>query len=233
MLLFTITKPACAIDLTSKLKNGHGLLQFGGYWSEQGREQHININGLIGDDFTVTNAKSNNGLVGLGYFVKGQERDRWQMTYGINAFYLAKTAVTGTIIQENLFTNLAYTYNVTHYPIYAVAKSSFKTPLSNNLITLDAGIGPNIMQTGAVQERSLDKITVPDHVFSGRTTTAFSATLGLGVKINHVIGDKALELGYRFFYLGQGSFNRETNQVINTLNTGNNYANALVCSFII
>jgi hypothetical protein len=47
------------------------------------------------------------------------------MTYGINAFYLAKASVSGSIIQENLFENLSYHYKVTHYHVYAVAKSTF------------------------------------------------------------------------------------------------------------
>ena len=49
-------------------------------------------------------------------------------------------------------------------------------------------------------------------------------------KFNHLFGERPLECGYRFFYLGQGSFNIINNQVTTALNTGNVYANALVCS---
>ena len=155
------------------------------------------------------------------------------MTYGINAFYLPKTGVMGNVTQENLFTNLSYRYNVTHYPIYAVAKSTIKTKSPKYSLTMDAGIGPNFMNTNRFEESSLDGVTVPDNVFSGRTAAAFSATAGIGMKINQVFGAAPLECGYRFFYLGQGNFNKNTNQLLNTLSTGSDFANAIICSIIV
>lgn len=155
------------------------------------------------------------------------------MAYGINAFYLAKTPVSGKVIQENLFTNLAYGYHVTHYPVFAMAKSIIKTSAENYAITLDAGVGPNFMTMGGFKETSLDGVTLPDLIFSSHTTTAFSATAALGVKLKNVFGRAPLECGYRFFYLGQGRFNQQSNQVLNTLKTGNNYANALMCAVTI
>jgi hypothetical protein len=47
----------------------------GGYWSTQGKQQHINIQRLIGDEFNVIDNYSSNGLVGLGYFFDGQENE--------------------------------------------------------------------------------------------------------------------------------------------------------------
>ena len=61
----------------STLKPGHPLLQLGGYWSTLGSEQHINILSLIGNDHTVTKRGGSNGLVGVGYFVDGKEKDRY------------------------------------------------------------------------------------------------------------------------------------------------------------
>ena len=49
----------------STLKQGHPLLQLGGYWSTLGSEQHIDILSLIGDEFTVTKRGGSNGLVGV------------------------------------------------------------------------------------------------------------------------------------------------------------------------
>jgi hypothetical protein len=213
---------------------GHVVVQGGGYWSNQGKAQHIDIVGLIGDDFTVRNNNKGNGLVGLGYFLDGPDMAYLKMSYGINAFYLAKTSVSGTVVQEDVFTNLSYSYNVTHYPVYAVAKATIDLNSTRYALTADTGIGPNFMQTNGFKEHSLDGgITIPDHIFSGRTTTTFSATVGLGIKLNHLLGELPLECGYHFFYLGQGNFHKDTNQVLNALNTGHAYANAAICSVTI
>lgn len=220
-------------NLVPSLKYGHPIIQLGGYWSRQGRNQQINIQDVIGDEFTVTRHNSSNGLVGLGYFLDGQEKPFFKTSYGINAFYLAKTNVTGNVIQENLFTNLSYQYNLTHYPVYVIAKSTIKTQFPQYALTIDTGIGANFIKADGFQEHSLDGITIPDNIFSGHTSTTFSATAGFGVKVNQVFGSAPLECGYRFFYLGQGNFYKSNNQVLNPLKTGNNYANALLCSIII
>lgn len=219
--------------LPASLKHGHAVLQLGGYWSIQGSQQHIDIQDLVGDEFTVTQHNGSNGSVGLGYFIDGQEKERLKMVYGINAFYLAKTGVKGNVIQENLFTNLAYQYKVTHYPVYAMAKSIIKTKSPKHALTLDVGIGPNFMSASGFKESSLDGITIPDNIFSGDTTTTFTATIGAGLRFNQFFGRAPLECGYRFFYLGEGHFNKATQQVVNTLNTGAAYANALMCSIAV
>lgn len=218
--------------LLSFLRHGHAAIQLGGYWSNPGYTQHINIQDLIGDEFTTTNHYSNNGLVGLGYFIDNQE-SFFKISYGVNAFYLAKTTVTGNVIQENLFTNLAYQYNLTHYPVYVIAKSTIQTNSAKYALIIDAGIGPNFMHTNGFQENSLDGITIPDNIFSSHTSTTFSATAGLGIKMNHIFGAIPLECGYRFFYLGQSYFTTLTNQVQNPLNTGSVYANTVMCSIVI
>ncbi len=240
--IFGITQPAnttTVLDspdsflstLPALLKHGHAVVQLGGSQNRQGKKQHINITSAIGDEFTVTHHQDSNGLVGLGYFIDGQEENCLAMTYGINAFYLAKTTVRGNVIQENLFTNLSYDYNMTHYPVYAVAKATFKTKLPQVAFTVDAGIGPNFMKAWGFHEHSLDGgVTNPDNSFSGHTATTFSATAGFGVKFNHLFGAVPLECGYRFFYLGQGRFDKNTHQLLSTLNTGSGYANAVMCS---
>lgn len=216
------------------LKHGHAEVQLGGYWGIQGSAQHVKIEDLIGDEFTVSNKNSGNGLVGFGYFLDGQNKTNFKISYGVNFFYLPKTGVSGTVIQEDRYTNLAYGYNVTHYPVYALAKTNIDLNSSRYGLVVDAGIGPNFMNIGGFQERSLDGgHTNPDHIFSGRTTTTFSATAEIGMKLNHVFGQAPLECGYRFFYLGQGNFSVLTNQVITTLNTGAAYANAIMCSIAI
>lgn len=238
MLLIGLTPVAYSAphflsNLPSSLKQGHPVVQLGGYWSRQGQKQHINIQDLIGDEFTVTSHHGSNGLVGLGYFLDGPEKALFKMSYGINAFYLAKTDVTGNVIQENLFTNLSYKYHLTHYPVYVIAKSTIKTKSPQYALTIDAGIGPNFIKADGFQENPLDAVTIPDTIFSSHTSTTFSATAGFGVKINQVFGSAPLECGYRFFYLGQSNFNKASNQVLNTLKTGSNYGSAILCSITI
>ena len=220
-------------NLSTALKHGHAVLQLGGYWSIQGESQDIAIDGLVGDRFTVTQGNASNGLVGLAWFIDGKDYSHFKMAYGINAFYLAPTAVTGDVIQEHLFTNLSYSYQLTHYPVYAIAKAIINTPSPKYAVTVDVGIGPNFMRAADFQESSLDGITIPDAIFSSHTNTTFSATAGLGMKFNHVFGQAPLECGYRFFYLGQGRFNATTNQTPNALSTGSDFGNALMCSITV
>lgn len=218
-------------SLSSALKRGHLVVQAGGYWSHQGKAQHIDIDGAIGDEFTLSKRNGSNGLVGLGYFIDGHQLERVQFSYGVNFFYLPKASVSGTVVQEDLFTNLSYGYHLSHYPVYAAAKAKTKLPVSNLSLTVDAGIGPNFMRTGGFAEHSLDGgITIPDNAFSGHTSTTFSATAGVGLQLANVFGAIPLECGYRFFYLGQGRLSKNTNQIINNLHTGTAYANAVLCS---
>jgi len=131
-------------------------------------------------------------------------------------------------------TNLSYNYTVTHLPVYASAKATFNNKSDQYAITLDAGIGPNFIKTGGFEEHSLDGgITIPEQDFSGKTNATFSATAGLGLKLNNVLGSAPLECGYRFFYLGQGELKKQASQIQNTLSTGSNFGNALTCSVTI
>lgn len=218
-------------SMFSVLKQGHVIAQAGGYWSHQGTAQHINIEGLIGDDFTVTQHNGSNGVVGLGYYMDSQRFERFHLSYGLNFFYLPKAYVAGEVVQEGLFTNLLYKYDTTNYPLYLVAKSTIPLTQQQSALTLDVGIGPNWMHTEGFVETPLDGgITIPDNAFSGRTTTTFSATVGAGIQIANVFGKTSLECGYRFFYLGKGRFNRNTTQLLDTLHTGDAYANAVLCA---
>jgi len=47
------------------------VVQAGAFSATQGDAQHININGLIGDDFSVNKNTAQNFLLGLGYYFKG------------------------------------------------------------------------------------------------------------------------------------------------------------------
>lgn len=227
--LLALGTEASALSPKEYLAHGHAIMQFGAYWAGGAKEQHIDIATLIGDQFTVSSNSGSNGLVGLGYLIDGQEKDLFKMAYGVNAFYLGKTGVNGLVVQENMFANLSYGYQLSHLPVYAVAQSTIKTKSPAYSLVFDVGIGPNFMQTSSFHEESLGSNTLQDNIFSGRTTTTFSATTGLAFQLNHFFGQAPISCGYRFFYLGQGHFNKASDQVLTTLKTGSAYANAVTC----
>lgn len=221
------------------LPDRHLQFQLGDlYIAPAPNNQHIRIQGLIGDEFTtyyssrLTNR--NNIMFGLGYFVDGPCKNNIDLFYGVNAYYLGRLNVTGTVTAESLFTNLSYKYTQTNIPIYLSGKAEFHndSPEWDDLIvTFDIGIGPNI-QPSTFQESSLDGITIPDNIFAGKnnlSSISFSATVGAGLKIKDAILNWPLECGYRFFYLGQNGLEKQTNQVINTLAVPY-YAQAVICS---
>lgn len=220
------------------LKKGHLTLQLGGFISHQGSTQDININQLIGDRFIASSGTKNNGLFGVGYFVDSEAQKRFNLSLGLNWFYLPRTSVSGTVLQEHLYENLTYSYNITNYPLYFAAKSKINLNTPDQSVTFNLGIGPNFMKTSNFKEESIrvpgaNYYSLPDTIFSGKTTTTFSATAGVGFQVARVFGDAPLECGYQFFYLGQGSQSIINDQVFNSLKTGQVYANALMCSVII
>lgn len=229
ILSLALSSQVLAFDLTS----GKILIQVGGFNATQGRDQDINIQTLIGDRYTLNDENDQNALFGLGYFLPGLQKNNFNLSYGINAFYLAKTTVNGNIIQEHVFNNLAYRYNLTHVPVYAAIKAEFENDSKKSALVLDAGIGPNFTSTSNYHETSLDGVTIPDRAFSGKSNTTFSAMAGIGIKFNNLFGTIPLECGYRFFYLGEGQFKNHNTQIVNTLNTGGNYAQAIVCGITV
>lgn len=228
--LFALILTATQVS-SLNIKQGHFLLEVGAFNATQGKTQKINIQDLIGDRFNVTNRHDGHALFGLGYLVDGYKQDSFGIDYGINLFYLDKTRVSGTIDQELLFTNLAYSYGVSHLPVYATAKAHINTNSEKLAVTLDAGIGPNFMKTNDYSDWSIDGgVTLPDHAFLSNSQVTLSAMAGIGLKLTNSLNQASLECGYRFFYLGEGDFNPRTNQILNDLKTGNNYANAILCS---
>jgi hypothetical protein len=213
-----------------------GELSFSaGYFNaDEGRTQHINIVDLVGNNYRVHKKNDGNFLVGVGYLANGGDYSWLNMAYGVKAFYLGQTKVRGVIEQEDFFTNLSYRYNLTHIPVYAMARAMISPGSKSYALTLDAGIGPNVMITSSYDERSLDGgITIPDYAFYGHIKTKFSATAGVGVKLTNLINAAAIEIGYRFFYLGQGDLQPRTNQILNSLKTKDIYANAVVLTLSI
>jgi hypothetical protein len=57
-----------------KEKHPHVSIHFGGFFANQGRAQSIQINGLIGDYFSVSHHNDSNGLFGLDLARKNRTR---------------------------------------------------------------------------------------------------------------------------------------------------------------
>lgn len=238
LLVFLINNICFAFDF----KQGEVPIQLGLFQAKAGMSQLIRIEGLLGNQYTIDSTSDNNGLVGIGYLRPVSAKNTFKLSkielshlaYGVNAFYLGKTTVNGLIVQEQAFANLSYQYNVSNLPIYAVVRGElFKTQGKNNIgLVLHAGIGPNIMMLRHYQETVRDPSTLPNHSFYSKTNTTFSAMGGVGVAIHDLIPDVHVpfECAYRFFYLGQSALNKRTTQIINSLETRNTYAQAIVCS---
>lgn len=205
------------------------ILHAGAFDTTQGEAQNIGIQGVIGDYFSLDSSHAQNILLGAGYFFDGAPHNNYQWMYGIDAYYLAQTEVTGKITQENYLTALNYSYYLRNIPLYVATRALVKTHYPFDVV-FDLGLGPNFITAYNFIERPLNSIAQPDNIFCSHTTTAFSATAGLSLKFSQVIGQHPIELGYRFFYLGEGHLNKTSDQVLNTLKTGTNYANAITFS---
>lgn len=210
----------------------HLILELGGFYGTQGKAQEINIVSLVGNRYTVKSRHSGNGLVGFGLLLDGPKLSRFDLSYGANVFFLGTTSTKGYIVQEHRDTNLSYTYRIQNIPLYFMAKGITETGQEQFKFVLDAGIGPNFIQTSDYNEVALTSFTVPDNGFKGQSSAAFSATVGVGFRYS-TLSKAPLECGYRFFYLGQGEVARNNELLLNSLRTGNNYANALICSVTI
>jgi hypothetical protein len=205
------------------LDRGKVALEAGIYRAKQGTAQSIRIDGLIGDRYTIEDGHQNSGLLGLGYFFCVSEN----VYLGLNAYYLTKTTIKGTIIQEQMFENLSYRYDLMHFPIYASLKAHF--PMSDDYaINFDLGIGPNIIKLHNFHDESIDGgITYPDDAFDNDTNVRASGMIGVGFEFSNLLYHQPVEIGYRFFYLGEGSFPGRTTH-IQQLDTGSMYAHSLV-----
>jgi hypothetical protein len=213
------------------IKEGHALAEVGGYGGIEGKAQHINIETRIGNDFTVNSTSGGNVLVGLGYEHLLKKNEGFGVSCGLSLFYLAPSTVNGNILLENQLTNFAYSYKVSHLPLYGMLKASHELQNTRYQLLADVGIGPNFMFLNDYKETPLLVNSVPDNAFLSTNATTFSVTAGLGFEVKNVFGAYPLRCGYRFYYLGEGALNHN-NKVENSLSTGSTYANAGVCSVV-
>lgn len=220
LLLFAISCSAYALEIP----NGKLAIEAGLFRTNQGDAQDISINGLVGDHFTVQDGTQNNGLVGIGYYLPFMDNT---LDVGLNVFYLAKTTIKGSIIQENLYENLDYRYDVIQAPIYLDAKKHF--PMSESYgFTIDLAVGINIMNLHNYHDEPSDGSTsLPDDAFKSQSNVLFSGSVGLGIELCNLLYHQPIEIGYRFFYLGESSLPGRVPE-IEDLETGHAYAHALV-----
>ncbi len=236
ILAGTLPHTASAAYSCCDWKHGQFALQLGAAFTNGGEANNVGINSLIGDHFSVTSQDDTTALVGLGYYVNGPTYAWANTRIGANVFYIPDANVNGNVTQEAIFNNLSYSYNITSYPILLDAKAEFRTNNTMFTPTMDVGIGLNVMQLSGFSERSLDGgVTTPDHIFNSNTEATFAASVGVGVKFNQLklAHNATAECGYRFFYLGSGNFDKANGQVLNTLSTGNVYANAVLCTLAV
>ncbi|QDQ39780.1 hypothetical protein E3226_004925 [Legionella geestiana] len=229
-LLLPLAAFAGTMGQDARTKSWSVPLQGGFFGVSQGKSQQINIDGLVGNRYTVEDNGQMSGLAGVGLYFDAWSRERMHFSYGVNLFYLGETHVRGNIIQEGVFTNLSYRYSIENLPLYAAAKAIIDMDNPRYAVTMDAGVGPNFMRLSDYRETPLIASVTPDNAFGRANTTTFSAMAGVGLRMNNLIGALPVECGYRFFYLGKGNLHRVNEQYLDTLSTGNTYANALVCS---
>lgn len=213
---------------------GDFQIQGGLFGGESGKSQTIAIENLLGNHYTVHDGSSSNGLLGLGYLFHAINHEHIKLDAGINAFYLFDMEVSGDVLQELEYENMSYSYKMTNLPVYAEAKATFLEHRKRYGLTLNAGIGPNFMTTRNFHEKPLESGIIVEDNYSGKTTTSFSATAGIGVQFHHLgHSPVSLELGYRFFYLGEGEFDNENDSYLSTFKTGTTIANAFVVTLLI
>ena len=97
-----------SITFAFSFNQGAVTAQLGGFIASQGKDQHINIQSLIGNSYFVNDKNPVGALFGLGYFLHGSEHDRVDVFYGLNGFYLTGASVAGIYTQELLPPTVAY-----------------------------------------------------------------------------------------------------------------------------
>lgn len=213
----------------NRASKGHFLVEIGGYAAVQNKNQRIELqHNLAGHHYTVTSHNQGGGLVGLGYFLNAPKVKGFPMSVGVNAVFLGQSSVGGYILEGGDQRNASYHYRLQSTPVLFEAKTLVKTRSDKFKLALEAGIGPNFMNASHYSEIPLNQVSSPVDAFSESTTINFAATVGAGIRFHDAPGQLPLELGYRFFYLGQGAYAINNSQVLSAIKTGDYYAHALV-----
>ncbi len=216
-----------------KKRHPEFVVHLGGFLASNGKAQFLDINDSNGNWYTFNNGTRGNWLFGAGYYLDAFVRESYNVKLGLDWLFLVKTPVQGFINVEQTFQNLSYSYTVQNVPVYFAAKVKYKGLIAHQDWILDFGVGPNFMRTSDYSEKPLTDDTIANNqLFASRNNTTFSAMAGLGIRIYGAKNAPSLEFGYRFLYLGQGTLAANDNQLINTISTGQNYANMMICGVV-
>lgn len=204
-------------------------VELGGFSASQGQRQDIGITDLLGNTFTHSGDNGKSYLLGVGYHRELSRSGEWAFDLTGKLMFLGSSSVTGTIIQELTFENLAYQYSVEHLPLFVGVSASYQVGGSGHL-NFELGAGPNLLMLTDFQEHSLDGISASDDAYTSNTSIALGATAGLSYQIDGVWQGYPLEIGYRFMYLGKSALERSSEFLSADLETGSITAHALVLS---
>ena len=204
----------------------------GPYFSQAGQAQTVPIVGVIGDYLSVTSKSSTRGIIGGTVYLDSLEfeLDNFALKYAFSSFYLSPRSVDGQVTQEELVTNLDYSYQLTNVASFVGVRLINLLNGKRCNLTVDAGIGTNQVTTGLFLELPRAEYAIPDNAFRGTTTLQFAYMLGAGFQIQNAFGKHTLGCGYSFLSLGTGKLATINTQIPNELTTGKNYANAIMCS---
>lgn len=210
--------------------------QVGAYFGSYGKAQLVDIADLNGNWYTLNKSSPSSVLVGAAYYIDALSRQTYNLQVGLDVFYLPNGSVDGYINleQQPQNQNLSYSYTVQNIPLYFSAKAKTNELNKRFDLIFDVGIGPNFIRTSGYQESPLNTFTLANNqIFSDHNNVSFSAMAGVSARIYNLFGNLPLECGYRFMYLGQGKLATNNSQLLNTLTTGDNYANTIACGVVI
>ncbi|MDF1677465.1 MAG: hypothetical protein P1U32_02080 [Legionellaceae bacterium] len=218
-----------SLSLKRLQKDTAWQLHIGGFVSSQGINQHVNITGLVGNEYSPSKKNGGNVIVGAGFLRPAGTYETFDVEYGVQIYYLPSVTAGGNIAIENVLPNLAYKYSMSFLPLYANLKLNINTEFEKTKVTLDFGIGPDFMRLNSYREIALTNATIPNDFYSSQSQTQFATLFGVGLKSDK-FNNATLELAYRFFYLGNGHFSPNNNLVLTRFKTGPIYANAVTLS---
>lgn len=203
-------------------------------FNDMGKSQDVRLQTLPDARFTINQRNHNdNGIFGLGLSRRVMENENANFSFGLLAFYLFQTSVTGNIYQAKVINNLGYRYTVENLPIYFHGKTQFTLDKTPTPLYLDVGLGGNFMSIGHYQEWPTLPQVRPDLAYNSNLNITFSVTIGAGLTFMNAFGSAPLSCGYRFFYLGSGELSIRNSQYATPLSTGASFSNAVICSVTI
>ncbi|MGV3740580.1 MAG: hypothetical protein ACO1N3_04750 [Gammaproteobacteria bacterium] len=200
--------------------------------NKQGQAQDVPVLGCLGDSLSVSRPHVTGGIVGLAIYADslGFEMDNYSLKYAFSTYYLSPTTVQGEVTQEQLVTNLNYSYKLTNVATYAGLRLINLMDGKRCNLTFDVGVGVNQVSTNFFIETPKIAIALPDNAYRSNSKNQFSFMAGTGFQIQNVLGKSPLGCGYTFLYLGEGEIPSINPRMPSSLTTGKNYANAIMCS---